>query len=441
MSEESITDSYELFNPSTIKDGNYVMIRLPSENNRVHKITKGSTINLGKFGTFRADDIIGHPFGYTYEIVGEHQLRIVKEEFVEDKNELEPDEHNQDLRDDPLAQTLTMEQIEELKKQSVDGGRELIERVTNSHVAFDKKTTFSQDKYLKRKQQKFWKRFTPIPIGSTELIDYYNDKDVDKIKDISEETLGLILSLANVKPGGCYLVVDDLNGVLVAAMLERMAGEGTIVIAHDDEHPKLDALKFLNLSEEYINAHVKSINWLDFLEPEEADKIETKSPEELASMKRNAVIQYHRKKRRYDAFKNVRALIDAANFDGLIIGTELYVPTLIPHLIPVVGGSRPIVVYDAAKEALVETTHVLQKDLRVLAPTILETRVRRYQTLPGRMHPHMTMRGGGGYVLWGTRVYPSENVNAVGSVRGNKKRKVEETEGESKKAKLETKED
>ena len=106
------------------------------------------------------------------------------------------------------------------------------------------------------------------------------------------------------------------------------------------------------------------------------------------------------------------------------MGTELYVPTLIPRLIPMVGGSRPIVIYDASKEALVETTHVLQKDLRVLAPTIMETRVRRYQTLPGRLHPHMTMRGGGGYILSGTRVIPSENVNAVGVVRG-KKRKAE----------------
>lgn len=424
-------DVQELFNPATIKDGNYIMIRLPSENHRVFKLAAGAKIGLGKFGSFHVDDILGHPFGYTYEIIGDRQLRLVNEEFTTDKDELEPDENNRDLFDDPTAQTLSMEEIEALKKNSQDGGREIIERVVSSHVAFDKKTTFSQEKYLKRKQQKFLKRFTPVPIGSTELIDYYLDKDAQKVMDISEESLGLMMSLANIRPGGTYLVVDDLNGVIVAAMLERMGGEGLIVVAHDDEHPKLDGLKFMNLSEDFITSHVRSINWLDFIDPEEAEIVPTLSDAELSALKPSHKVQYLRKKRRADNLAVVRALIDGCKFDGLIISTELHVPTLIPHLLPAIGGSRPIVIYDAAKEALVETTHLLHKDLRVLAPTIMETRVRRYQTLPGRMHPHMTMRGGGGYVLWGTRVIPNENVNAVGTVRGPKKRKGEDKERSS----------
>lgn len=427
-------DSYELFNPSTIKDGNYIMIRLPSENHRVFKMTAGAIINLGKFGSFRVNDLLGHSFGYTYEIIADQQLRLVSEEFTKDVNELEPDENNRELFDDPSAQQLTMEEIEELKKTSVDGGKELIERVINSHSAFDKKTAFSQEKYLKRKQQKFLKRFTPVPIGSTELIDYYLDKDASKVMDICEESLGLMMSLANIRPGGTYLAVDDLNGVLVAAMLERMGGEGLIVVAHDNEHPKLDALKYMNFPENYIESRVKGINWLDFIEPDEVENIPEKTEAELQDMKKNQQIQYFRRKRRADTYKQVRTLIDGMKFDGLVIGTELYVPTLIHHLLPAVGGSRPIVIYDSAKEALVETTHVLHSDLRVLAPTIMETRVRRYQTLPGRMHPHMTMRGGGGYVLWGTRVIPSSNISAAGVVRG-KKRKTE-ADAEEKVAKI-----
>lgn len=435
---QSHMDAFELFNPSTIKDGNYILIHLPSENHRVFKLVAGGTIHLGKFGSFRVDDILGHPFGYTYEIIGDHQLRVVSEEFTTDKNELEPDEHNQDLLDDPLAQTLSMTEIESLKKNSVDGGRALIERVVSSHVAFDKKTTFSQEKYLKRKQQKFLKRFTPVPIGSTELISYYLDKEAQKVMDISEESLGLMMSLANVQPGGRYLVVDDLSGLIVAAMLERMGGEGLIVVAHDNEQPKLDGLKFLNLGDKYIDARVKSINWLDFIEPEqtEEEQVPEMSSAEVADLKQGQRIQYLRKKKRAANYNLVRGLINGSQFDGLIVGTEMYVPTLIQHLIPAIGGSRPIVIYDSAKEALVEITHVLHDDLRVLAPTILETRVRKYQTLPGRMHPHMTMRGGGGYVLWGTKVIPSESVNAVGTVRGNKKRRGESLEKETSKKKL-----
>lgn len=422
-------DSYELYNPSVIREGNYVMIKLPSENMRVFKMNAGSTVNLGKFGSFHVNDILGHPFGYTYEIIGEKQLRIVHEDFTRDENdtavdELQPDENNQNVNDDPSAQQLTMDEIEELKKASADGGRELIDKVINSHTAFQKKTTFSQEKYIKRKEQKYLKRFTPVPIQSSELVSYYLDKEPHKVLDIGEESLGLILSLANVKPGGTYLVVDDMSGLLVAALLERMQGEGLIVVAHEGEHANLDCLKYMNLSEEYIEERVKSINWLDYFEPDQAEEFEPKTPEELKEMKSHNRKRYYLRKRRVDNYTKARELIDSGAFDALILGTELYVPTLITRLIPAVGGSRPIVIYDAAKEALVETTHVLQKDLRVLAPTIMETRVRRYQTLPGRLHPHMTMRGGGGYVLHGIRVFPSQNVNAVGVARG-KKRKAE----------------
>lgn len=429
-----VETAYELYNPETIKEGNYVMIKLPSDNMRVFKMNAGSTVHLGKFGSFRVNDIIGHPFGYTYEIIGEKQLRVVAEEFTRDESdpavvdELQPDENNRELYDDPSAQQLTMDEIEELKKRSADGGRELIDRVISSHSAWEKKTTFSQEKYIKRKEQKFLKRFTPVPIGSSELVDFYLMKEAHKVLDISEESLGLMLSLANIRPGGRYLVVDDMSGILVAALLERMGGDGVIVVAHDSEHPNLDCLKYMNLSEEYIDEHVKSINWLDFFEPEQADEFTEKTPEELKSMRSHQRGQYYRKKRRADNYNEVRTLIDHGKFDALIVGTELYVPTLISRLVPAVSGSRPIVVYDAAKEALVETTHVLHRDLRVLAPTIMETRVRRYQTLPGRLHPHMTMRGGGGYVLSGTRVIPSENVNAVGVARG-KKRKAEGDDG------------
>lgn len=422
MSED--LDSYDLFNPLTIKEGAYVMLKLPSENHRVIKLTLGSIIKLGKFGSFYSDDIIGHPFGYTYEIIGDKQLRIVDEEFSTDVNELEDDEHNQDLNDDPTAQTLSMKDIEQLKKQDTNGGRSLIDKVISGHVAFDKKTQFSKEKYMKRKEQKFLRRFRPVPIGSSELIDYYVDKEnPSKVMDITEESLGLVLSLANIRPGGTYLVADDMSGVMVAGMLERMNGEGLIIVAHDEEHPKLDGLKVLNLPEAYVEKMVRNISWLDFLDLEQAKEyeFEEKTEDEIAALPDNLKLQYKRRVKRSQNYHFVRDIIDQSKFDALILATNIDVPSLIPRVINSIAGSRPIVIYDPAKELLVETTYLLKKDLRVLAPTIMETRIRKYQTLPGRMHPHMTMRGGGGYILWGTRVFPSDNVNAVKITRGRKK--------------------
>ncbi|KAG5457515.1 MAG: Gcd10p family-domain-containing protein [Olpidium bornovanus] len=40
------------------------------------------------------------------------------------------------------------------------------------------------------------------------------------------DTLAQILSIANVQAWGRYLVVDDVNGLLVSAVLERLGGTG-----------------------------------------------------------------------------------------------------------------------------------------------------------------------------------------------------------------------
>jgi tRNA (adenine-N(1)-)-methyltransferase non-catalytic subunit len=336
--------------------------------------------------------------------------------------ELQPHENNQTLYDDPNVQALNTKEIEELKKQGLSG-QEIIEIVKQSHSSFDKKTTFSREKYIKRKQQKFLQRFTPEPITSSELIDIYLAKDGSKIQNMSIETLGLIMSMADIQPGGTYLVVDDVSGVLVGALMERMGGEGLIVCLHEHEHPNLDALRYMNYSEKLINTMVKSINWMEFLYPEDVERFAEIDADELKEMKSSQRGSYYRKRQRYCDYTLIRSVIDKGSFDGLVVATMLHLPDLVPRILHVVGGSRPIVVYSEYKEILVETSHVFQKDLRILAPTIMETRVRKYQTLPGRMHPHMTMVGHGGYVLWGIRVYPS-NVNAVGV--GRKKRKIEQ---------------
>jgi hypothetical protein len=38
-----------------------------------------SVVSLGKFGSFKADDIINKPFGLSYEIIGKRQLRVVSQ--------------------------------------------------------------------------------------------------------------------------------------------------------------------------------------------------------------------------------------------------------------------------------------------------------------------------------------------------------------------------
>lgn len=146
---------------------------------------------------------------------------------------------------------------------------------------------------------------------------------------------------------------------------------------------------------------------------------------------------YFRKRNRWLELQNVNDLVANQGFDGLIVASTLHPASIVDRTLHAIGGSRPVVVYSEYKEVVTEVSQLMLKDLRVLAPSIWESRVRKYQTILGRMHPSMTSRGGGGYLVHGTRVFPNEEVNAT-QVR-NRKRKREdgdktkssETEGKS----------
>lgn len=283
----------------TITLNQYVLVRLPSDNVKICELKPNGIISLGKFGSFEINDIIGYQLGTTFEI-------FYEEKEGEDKNESRNNKHksplgkikvmenaatiggatsdeentpqpelvtvdNSDSNKDLInvgnkIQKLSMEEIELLKKQTISG-EEIIAKMIESHGSFHKKTIYSQEKYLKRKKQKFAKFFTVEYLSSTGLLNYLIDKgDTLRVMDMSQETLGMILNLANIRSSGTYLCVDETGGLMVYAMLERMFGgdnnsnaEGKIVMIHENEHPNLDLLKYSNYSEEFITQHVKTI--------------------------------------------------------------------------------------------------------------------------------------------------------------------------------------
>lgn len=138
--------------------------------------------------------------------------------------------------DDTSRQTLSMEEIEELKKIDTGSGKELIAKIVAAHSGIDEKTAFSLAKYIKRKNQKYLKRFTVLPLDVNILANIILEKEPSRTMELRMESLGLITSWANVHHGietepdndGCrvgggrWLVVDDTAGLVVAAMAEKM---------------------------------------------------------------------------------------------------------------------------------------------------------------------------------------------------------------------------
>lgn len=232
--------------------------------------------------------LLGRPYHFTYEILESQDgkksstLRIVPaaelhaealsekiEGPIESRDEqADPDDGNQfDIVgedgqvimrnnrltvDDSSRQALSMEEIEELKKAASGSGKEIISKIMAAHSALNEKTTFSLAKYTLRKAKKYMKRFAILPMDVSLLSQLWLDKDVSRIMEMREETLGLLLSWANIhynedpnanfdaverentntqeaappigkkSATGRYLVIDDTCGLVVAAMADRM---------------------------------------------------------------------------------------------------------------------------------------------------------------------------------------------------------------------------
>ncbi|CAJ0837229.1 19334_t:CDS:2, partial [Entrophospora sp. SA101] len=192
---------------------------MPSGNIKVVKIQKDVTVSLGKFGTFHTNVIIGKPFGHSYEIYDKDKVKIIKNVSFIEVDETEA--NNQEIFDDPSKQKLSYKEIEQLKQQATEGS-DVIKNIVESHISFDKKTEYSKAKYIKRKEAKFSRIFTPVRPTLYSVWEYFYSKNPTKIRELRIDTLSQMLKWANVHSNTRMLVVDDTQGLVITGIMERL---------------------------------------------------------------------------------------------------------------------------------------------------------------------------------------------------------------------------
>lgn len=104
------------------------------------------------------------------------------------------------------------------------------------------KTEYSKEKYKKRKEAKYVlntclvhiedvkllfrysKSFTTVEPTLFNVCEYWFNKDQNRIRDLRADTLSQMMNLANIRPGGRYLAVDDASGLVVSGILDKIGG-------------------------------------------------------------------------------------------------------------------------------------------------------------------------------------------------------------------------
>ncbi|KAG7099670.1 hypothetical protein E1B28_001495 [Marasmius oreades] len=413
--------------PSTIQSGDYVLVRQPNGDVRGIKVERDSTVQVGRIGSFYANELINQTYGLTHEIA-EKKLKVIPPRTLEEVEDT--DATNELINDGELVQPLTITEITTLKQAGVHAS-DIIKKQIEQHANYSLKTEYSKEKYKKRKEAKYSKSFTTIEPTLFNVCDYWFNKDQNRIRDIRPDTLSHLLLLANIQPGRRYLAVDDASGLVVSGILDRLRGEGCLLtICDTDSPPAYPVLANMNFKPNEVSSVLVSLNWATAQEeytpimaPSDLTPEEIRSDRQKSRLKKRKLIS--------DALAKTREELFAGEFDGLIIASQYDPSSILERLAPYVAGSASIVVHSPHLQVVADLQTELRSAPGFLAPTVTEVWTRQYQILPGRTHPTMNTSGSGGYLLHVIKVHDDQTATSVASHRQrSKKPKTQERASE-----------
>ncbi|XP_037541264.1 tRNA (adenine(58)-N(1))-methyltransferase non-catalytic subunit TRM6 [Nematolebias whitei] len=389
------------------------------------------------------DNVVGHLYCTTFEILSGGVLQPKKEDKdTESSTEVKvTGTDNRNIVDDGKSQKLTRDDIETLKEQGLEG-QEIIKQLIENSSTFTNKTGYAQDKYIKKKKQKYENTVTILKPTSRILAMMYHGREPGKICHLRYDTLAQLLTLSNIHAGSKVLVFETCAGLVLGAVMERMGGYGSVIQMYPGGGPVRAGVEsfgfpvhFHKTLHEFPICHVNALlaGSLDTTVKDPAAEEEQNQPEaeqqegspeeqrmettaaedaapdqeELEKEKRKEVkvqekkVKLEEKRRKLAA---AAALLEGRDADGLVIASRFHPCPVLLGLIKFLSPSRPFVVYSQYKEPLIECYTKLKEQGGTVNLKLTDTWLRHYQVLPNRTHPLLLMSGGGGYLLSGTTV-------------------------------------
>ncbi|KAJ7963793.1 tRNA (adenine(58)-N(1))-methyltransferase non-catalytic subunit TRM6 [Quillaja saponaria] len=372
--------------------------------------------------------LIGCPFGSLFQVEngpeGPYLSRFIPSaegNKIEEKTDSETKVESRDNRaliDNNRAQSLTGEDIEAMRSQGARGD-EIIEALIANSTTFEKKTSFSQEKYRVRKQKKYAPKVLLRRPVARSICEAYFKKYPARIGFLRVDTLSLLLSMANVSANSDVLVVDMIGGLLTGSVAERLGGAGYVCNTYQGDAPySMDIVRIFNFSNEICKRIVRSPTSDLLSQKESSEQIlqneismeETSLPSENGES--NLDLENTNTAERVctsgkageKASQDTMDMFKANGFSSLIIAApEIDTWTLVNDLLPLLSNSAPFAIYHQYLQPLATCMHNLQVGKMAIGLQISEPWLREYQVLPSRTHPCMQMSAFGGYILSGTK--------------------------------------
>lgn len=444
-----------------IKVGDYIIIQRQNYT-KLHKYAKSeSTVVLAK-DNIELSNIENADYNTVFRMnikeSGRKRLFFLEptEDVVNLKEVLDIKESgvdNRDIKDDGQSQALSNEEILEMR-DNFTSSSEIVGKIVANSKSFNSKTEYSQDKYIKKKERKYFE-FIQIRRPTIRLLsEVYYRQDPDKILGIRVDSLSQIISYSGVSCDGNYLLFDSgSNGLLSAALLNSMgsAGNARLVHMHSGNFPQKQSILALNLDEKHEKKCI-SVNIYSVLRQFYQNSLEVpKTPENGESKKRKLEVDDVAKEenptKKYAGDLEVkegdmevtpgelevaekeavaseepidlkvpqkipkwqeenREAIDILNqkVDSLIVASREHPLNIVKELMQFVAPSRPIVIFNLSKEVLMDCYFELKNLGNITNLRLTSNWMRQYQILPQRTHPVVSMQGNSGFLLVGWKV-------------------------------------
>ncbi|KAE8751423.1 hypothetical protein FOCC_FOCC001998 [Frankliniella occidentalis] len=248
-----------------VKAGDYIAIQR-QDYFKLHKVAENGTVNLGK-DILDIGMVIGKSVWTTYRMeqkkggrrnyqLKECSVNDLKDDSITMSNNSTTTSgtDNRNIVDDGSSQKLSMEEIVSLRDEGLSS-KEIVGTLIENSTTFQSKTEYSQQKYLKKKEKKYFEYITVRKPTLRLIAEIMFRLDQGKIFGLRMDTLSQITTAVNLHSHGRYIVFESgCQGLPAAAMLNGLSSEGRLVYVHLGNYPSKQALLALNLTEEQDNS-------------------------------------------------------------------------------------------------------------------------------------------------------------------------------------------
>lgn len=351
---------------------------------------------------------------------------------------------NRNLVADGSSQNLKQNDIDRLREAG-SSAAEIVGQIVENSKTFTSKTEYAQDKYIKKKEKKYFEYLQIRRPTIRLLTEIMYRQDADKIYNLRTDSLSQMISYAGVCGVGNYMLYESgTNGLAPAALLNSIGAntEAKLLHMHQGNIPQRQAILALNLQQEQLDRCI-SVNLYSVLrqyyqsrdgdveiieegkrkaedangndevsEPpakiakrENSDEEVKVADESEVNPNGNSPAEGDENATPKWKIENERACeLLRENLDAIVIVSREHPMSILKALLPFVKASRPVVIFNTSREILME----LYGDLKALGTVtglrLTSTWMRPYQILPNRTHPDVNMSGNSGFLLCGHTV-------------------------------------